>query len=410
METLSVSTRGTSERDIDSWKRLADTQKKYLEEAIEEKQTWEANYATLKDATGRQITQLREALQSHTRDSEDTRARERAALEKRVAELEEALKEEQLARGVVTIGGVVASASSSSVSRVVEGPFSSEGGGGHTATMTAGRDQVQGLGAIAMYDRVVAAESELAFERGKRKEAELYLNRILKDMQNNAPVVAAQKRDFNRVLESHNHLTRRLDEVTAENGSLRDQLRVAVGKAAQAEEDANALTQHNSDLSTQLQNLLKHSWDQQYGATGGSRPPVALIGYGGDESSSSSASAGGVITEHLLTFDDVKDLQQNNAKLLKVIRKLSQEQEMLEARVRTAGSSDALVPFMGTGDGAVGDKGDPSTTLALHTALQELQSLRETRQRTEELVKTLVQQRDLYKVGTIRECFLVPYT
>ena len=269
METLSASTRGTSERDIDSWKRLADTQKKYLEEAIEEKQTWEANYATLKDATGRQITQLREALQSHTRDSEDTRARERAALEKRVAELEEALKEEQLARGVVTIGGVgagEASASSSSssmmMSRVVEG------GGERTAMMTTGMDHGQGLGSIAMYDRVVAAESELALERGKRKEAELYLNRILKDMQNNAPVLAAQKRDFNRVLESHNHLTRRLDEVTAENGSLRDQLRVAVGKAAQAEEDTKALSQHNSDLSTQLQNLLKHSWDQQYGAIG----------------------------------------------------------------------------------------------------------------------------------------------
>ena len=132
---------------------------------------------------------------------------------------------------------------------------------------------------------------------------------------------------------------------------------------------------------------------------GSSRPSVALIGYGGDESGSSAASAGGVITEHLLTFDDVKDLQQNNAKLLKVIRKLSQEQEMLEARVQTVGSSEALVPFLGAGGGALGDKGDPSSTLALHTALQELQSLRETRQRTEELVKTLVQQRDLYKVG-----------
>ena len=136
---------------------------------------------------------------------------------------------------------------------------------------------------------------------------------------------------------------------------------------------------------------------------GSSRPPVALIGYGGDDSGTSAAtSAGGVITEHLLTFDDVKDLQQNNAKLLKVIRKLSQEQEMLEARVRTVGSSEALVPFFGAEAGAMdtgmGDKGDPSTTLALHTALQELQSLRETRQRTEELVKTLVQQRDLYKV------------
>jgi nucleoprotein TPR len=143
--------------------------------------------------------------------------------------------------------------------------------------------------------------------------------------------------------------------------------------------------------------LLKKALDQQYGTlgtgSGGARAPaVALIGYGGEE-----ATAGDVISEHLLTFENVAELQTRNAQLLKVVRKLSQEQEQAEARARAvggAGGAGALVMYSGGGAGA---DSDPQAAMALGAALQELQSLRETRQRTEELVKTLVQQRDLYK-------------
>ena len=119
---------------------------------------------------------------------------------------------------------------------------------------------------------------------------------------------------------------------------------------------------------------------------------MALIGYGGEE-----ATAGDVISEHLLTFENVAELQTRNAQLLKVVRKLSQEQEQAEARARAvggAGGAGALVMYSG---GGAGTDSDPQAAMALGAALQELQSLRETRQRTEELVKTLVQQRDLYK-------------
>jgi hypothetical protein len=46
----------------------------------------------------------------------------------------------------------------------------------------------EGFSAVEMYDRIVCAERELSCEKGKRKEAELYLNRILKDMEKHTPV------------------------------------------------------------------------------------------------------------------------------------------------------------------------------------------------------------------------------
>lgn len=40
-------------------------------------------------------------------------------------------------------------------------------------------------------------------------------------MERNAPLLVGQKKDLNRVLESHSHLTARLDEVGTENSHLR---------------------------------------------------------------------------------------------------------------------------------------------------------------------------------------------
>ena len=155
----------------------------------------------------------------------------------------------------------------------------------------------------------------------------------------------------------------------------RGELKKAVDAVTKHQEDVSALSQHNSDLSTQIQHLLKTSMQSSIG--GMHRSQVARIGmyewfecshslthshsyslfpfpfpsflthtlslpislffpfsislslslyrileYGGDNNSNAS----GVISEHLLTFDDVSELQIRNSQLLQVLRKLSVEQ------------------------------------------------------------------------------------
>jgi hypothetical protein len=115
--------------------------------------------------------------------------------------------------------------------------------------------------------------------------------------------------------------------------------------------------------------------------------------YGGE-----SSSAQGVISEHLLTFDDISELQTRNSQLLKVVRKLSADQETSEAEKerekskRRASRGEAIGAWEGEGEGEGGE-----SAAALQAAMKELGSLRETRERTEEMVLTLVHQRDLYK-------------
>ena len=104
-------------------------------------------------------------------------------------------------------------------------------------------------------------------------------------MERNAPVLLGQKRDLGRVLESHAQLTARLDIVGAENVALREQYERAMESAHSLKEDVTALSQHNSDLSGQIQHLLARSMEGQgqgqgysSGSSSSGRPSVALIG------------------------------------------------------------------------------------------------------------------------------------
>lgn len=59
--------------------------------------------------------------------------------------------------------------------------------------------------------QVVTAQKTAAEENRKRKECELYLERILKDIESKAPLIASQRRDYGRVLEAHSQLSQQVD-------------------------------------------------------------------------------------------------------------------------------------------------------------------------------------------------------
>lgn len=85
-----------------------------------------------------------------------------------------------------------------------------------------------------------------------------------------------------------------------------------------------------------------------------------------------------VIDEHLVTFNSSRELQEQNAELLKIVRRLSNGRQVPDVNMSSAGVEGSLAA-------------------ALEIANRELAGLRETRMRTEEMVSGLVQQRDMYR-------------
>lgn len=135
-------------------------------------------------------------------------------------------------------------------------------------------------------------------------------------------------------------------------------------------------------LITEIERLLKRF---NYSA----KKPLLLA----NSPESSKSSSSGVISDYLVTFDDVAELQTRNAQLLQVVRKLSEEQEKWN-------SSNSLVATGTPTSGRRSSGADEQITAAqsaLQSALSELQEMRAARQRTEDMVIGLVQQRDMYR-------------
>jgi thiamine kinase-like enzyme len=64
-------------------------------------------------------------------------------------------------------------------------------------------------------------EKELVEERNKRLEAEMHLAHILKEIEAKKPILASQRRDYNRVVENYAMINKQNDEFLAENIKLK---------------------------------------------------------------------------------------------------------------------------------------------------------------------------------------------
>ena len=120
-----------------------------------------------------------------------------------------------------------------------------------------------------------------------------------------------------------------------------------------------------ADLSTQIQRLLV---DQM--------PSTPATSIGKD-----------IIGDQLLTFGTVKELQEQNAALVMILRRLSSGRHILDV--------DAVDEFSTS---VLGDAGSSASLLDLELANTELAGLRDARCRTEAMVTGLIQQRDMYRV------------
>lgn len=342
-------------RTIDNTKRMHDMYKKKFEEASESLEECQRTMATMKEVHAAKVGTLMAQLSSHNQVV-NTENEEIVSLKSQLESLYQELEEVKANRDSVPV--VEETQHSSSKQRSHPPSFEFDAG----MTMT------------DMYSRVVDAEKQLSQERTKRNEAEQYLNRILKDMEARAPQLLSQKKDFHRVLEHNSLLTQKVDELTEKELQLQEDLKVEKETARLAGENAAALTQHNKDLSSQIQHLLK----QELG-TGTRRKSAPKSPF-----SPSDMSQGEPISDHLLTFGSVQELQAKNEQFVRVVRKLEGDYTKLVQIMNEKGFS---------ADGSMSDK----RVNEMDMALSELSSMKAARERTEEMVLGLIHQRDMYK-------------
>ncbi len=229
-----------------------------------------------------------------------------------------------------------------------------------------------------MQDRIVESEEALGKERAERRRLEKYLNRVLSEVDSKAPIIASQKLDYRRALASHEHVSARLEEALVEIRELEGVARIARTEKDSAEREVRSLKQTAADLGLQVQVLLRQQLKENLGrgSSGAAIIPADDHPSGGIEPSV-------IISRHLVSFRDVAELQQRNEQLLRVVRKLSEERVSVEkANLDASAAADAV---------------------ALAESMRELEDLKRSRARQEEMVAAIVEQRDMYRLLLAQE-------
>jgi len=186
------------------------------------------------------------------------------------------------------------------------------------------------------------------------------LNHILTVLQKTQPEISRQRQDYEQALEcfydgqdklaelmeSHNHLHTAYRNIEKERDTFREE-----------KEEESRIAR---DLARQVQACLS----ALHGSKG--KPPISSP----MKPSTALVSADDVISENLVTFSSIEELQANNQRLLTVVRTLSKKQESDEEVLHTK---------------------------QIHKLKSELGEVIESRHRQEAMVKQVIQQRDMYR-------------
>ncbi|KAK0150428.1 Nucleoprotein TPR [Merluccius polli] len=225
-----------------------------------------------------------------------------------------------------------------------------------------------GMKLTELYTAYVESQEQLQLERLENKRVNKYLDDIVQEVEAKAPILKRQREEHERMQKSVASLSAKLEQAVKEVHRLQKQADEANKRSSVLERDNQRFELQLADTAQQVRVLLIEL-EEARGNHVVQEEDVASA----DVSSTSE-----VISQHLVTFRSVDELQQQNQRLLVALRELgdAQEQEELEA--------------VGIKRGELAQ--------SLETAQAELEALKEQRTQHMQLTESIVRQRDMYRV------------
>ncbi|XP_071964047.1 nucleoprotein TPR-like isoform X2 [Antedon mediterranea] len=226
-----------------------------------------------------------------------------------------------------------------------------------------------GMTLTEIYSECVKTTENLQRVTEENRRLNHYLDQILEEIEEKAPVLQKQREDYEKSLQTTELLSVKLDKALLECEQLRIAMDDSERKASQMTRENHRLQQQAGDLSIQVRVLLKELAEAR-----GTR----VIDVENPVSSSDVSNSSQVISEHLVSFKGITELQQQNERLLVVIREISEKKEKEEQETVESKTLELKKQ--------------------LEAALQDLSEMRETRTHQTRMVESIVSQRDMYRV------------
>ncbi|XP_048832037.1 translocated promoter region b, nuclear basket protein isoform X4 [Brienomyrus brachyistius] len=226
-----------------------------------------------------------------------------------------------------------------------------------------------GMKITEVYSAYMETHEQLQLERMENKRVNQYLDEILKEVEAKVPMLKRQRDEHERVQKSVTSLSSRLEQAMKEIHRLQKERDEASKHSSVLERDNQRVELQLTDLSQQVRVLLIELEEAR-----GNH----VVHNDEDAGSTDVSSTSEVISQHLVTFRSVEELQQQNQRLLVALRELGEAKEQEEVETTSSRVAELEVN--------------------LEKAQRELVDLQEQRRHQMQLVESIVRQRDTYRV------------
>ncbi|XP_007167035.2 nucleoprotein TPR isoform X3 [Balaenoptera acutorostrata] len=225
-----------------------------------------------------------------------------------------------------------------------------------------------GMKLTELYNAYVETQDQLLLEKLENKRINKYLDEIVKEVEAKAPILKRQREEYERAQKAVASLSVKLEQAMKEIQRLQEDTDKANKHSSVLERDNQRMEVQIKDLSQQIRVLLMELEEAR-----GNH-----VIRDEEVSSADISSSSEVISQHLVSYRNIEELQQQNQRLLVALRELGETREREEQEATSSKITEIH--------------------LKLESALVEVEQLRESRRHQMQLVDSIVRQRDMYRI------------
>ncbi|XP_064928862.1 nucleoprotein TPR isoform X1 [Columba livia] len=225
-----------------------------------------------------------------------------------------------------------------------------------------------GMKLTELYNAYVETQDQLLLEKLENKRINKYLDEIVQEVEAKAPILKRQREEFERSQKAVASLSVKLEQAMKEIQRLQEDADKANKHASLLERENQRLEIQVKDLSQQIRVLLMELEEAR-----GNH-----VIRDEEVSSADISSSSEVISQHLVSYRNIEELQQQNQRLLVALRELGEAREKEEQETTSSKISELQSQ--------------------LEEAHNELEKLRESRHHQVQLVESIVRQRDMFRI------------
>lgn len=251
------------------------------------------------------------------------------------------------------------------------------------AAAVASRLLKSGMTLTQIYSEYVNLSEILQQEKGENERLRAYINEIMSEIEEKAPILKRQKIEFEEALQSNANLTSQLEKSMMDYEILKTKSEDSIKKYNFISSENQRLKQDVADLSRQVTTLLHeveiHRKSKLYG-TPSYQQNTSLVLNTTDDSIINDpevSSTSEAITKHLIDFKNIEELQRQNQKLIRFAREVSegkQSEEKAQFEAKTKEYNEKL-----------------------ELAFKHVEELKNQREKQEHMLEEICRQRDDYK-------------